>query len=68
MCQNQTRFLAKFMTGIEPNTKTSAAITIQLFPGFVGERASLCLLYVPNSQGFFHTSLPCLPSLFADKA
>lgn len=47
MCQNQTQFPAKFMTGIDPNIKTSAAKTMQLFPGFVGERASLCLLYVP---------------------
>lgn len=68
MCQNQTWFQAKIMTGVDPNTKTSAAKTMQLFPGFVGERASLCLLYVPNSQGFFHISLPCLASLFADEA
>lgn len=63
MCENQTRFLAKIMTGIDPNTKASAAKTMQLFPGFVRECASLCFLYVPNSQGFFHTSLPCLASL-----
>lgn len=68
MCENQTRFLAKIMTGTDPNTKASAAKTMQLFPGFVCERASLCFLYVPNSQGFFYTSLPCLASLFADKA
>lgn len=49
MCQNQAQFLAKIMIGMNPNIKTSAAKTIQLFPGFVGEHASLCLLYVPNS-------------------
>lgn len=56
------------MTGIDPNTKTSAAKTMQLFSGFVSERVSLSLLYSPNIQGSFHTSLPCLASLFADKA
>lgn len=29
---NQTQFLAKMMTGIDPNTKTSAAKTMQLKP------------------------------------
>lgn len=65
---NQTQFLAKMMTGIDPNSKTSAAKTMQLFSGFVSEHVSLCLLYASNIQGSFHTSLPCLASLFAYNA
>lgn len=56
------------MTGIDPNSKTSAAKTMQLFSGFVSEHVSLCLLYASNVQGSFHTSLPCLASLFAYNA